>query len=287
MKSDPEPAHVGSQTDARDAPPPVTGPMEADEPMTEVQASPPTQPSTPQSRPNPTSPTHPSGMWFYPMSRCARREGASPTGWSCLQSLVSHLLSVHLSTGTAPPDAWIDTHGLRVWPGLPGNYPTRVSVPGTTLLHGGAGSTLHGQHDPPVQALSPLAGPLPAGLDTVHLLGTRIPTVRRVTIAASSTCALALNCLLKALEREPTWETLARMLLFPRIALTAPAGGGKATRSSSTQQCRLNCLAAFMDPLRELNARIHRQATTDGPRTRAQTMPQHRRRLPLRPKPRT
>jgi len=63
----------------------------------------------------------------------------------------------------------------------------------------------------------------------------------------------------------------ARLLLFPRVAVAAPARGGKATRSSSTQQCRLYCLAAVMDPLGDLIARIHRQAATDGPRTRAQS----------------
>jgi len=56
-----------------------------------------------------------------------------------------------------------------------------------------------------------------------------------------------------------------------RIALAAPARGGKATRSTSTHQCRINCLAAVMDPLGELIARIQRQAATDGPRTRAQS----------------
>jgi len=48
------------------------------------------------------------------------------------------------------------------------------------------------------------------------------------------------------------------------IALAAPALGGKAARSSSTQQCRPNCLAAVMDPLGELMTRIHRQVATDG-----------------------
>jgi len=61
------------------------------------------------------------------------------------------------------------------------------------------------------------------------------------------------------------------LLLLPRVALAAPAQGGKSTRSSSTQQCRLNCLAAEMDPLPDLVARILQQAATDGPRTRAQS----------------
>jgi len=72
--------------------------------------------------------------------------------------------------------------------------------------------------------------------------------MRRIPMAATSTCARALTCLLQALERDQTWETLARLLLFPRVALAAPARGGKATRSSSTQQCRLNCLAAGWTP---------------------------------------
>jgi len=82
---------------------------------------------------------------------------------------------------------------------------------------------------PPAQARSPLAGPLPSGLNLVQLLGTRIPTLRLVPIAASSTGARVLACLLQALERDQTWETLARFLPFPRVALAAPARGGKST----------------------------------------------------------
>jgi len=93
----------------------------------------------------------------------------------------------------------------------------------------------------------------------------------RVPIAASYTCVRTLSCLMRALEREQIWESLTRLLLFPRIALAAPAPGGKETRSSSTQQCRPNCLASVMDPLGELGARINRKATTDGPRKRAQS----------------
>jgi len=92
-----------------------------------------------------------------------------------------------------------------------------------------------------------------------------------VPIAASSSCARALTCLLQAVEREQTWEALARLLLFPRIALAAPARGGKATRSSSTQQCRLNCLSSVLDPLEELVSRVKRATPAEGPRTRART----------------
>jgi len=88
---------------------------------------------------------------------------------------------------------------------------------------------------------------------------------------APSTCARALTCLLQAVEREETWETLMHLLIFTRIALAAPARGFKLKRSSSTQQYRPNCLAAVMHLSGELIAIIHRQATTDGPRTRAQS----------------
>jgi len=114
METDPEPTHVGTQVGTRDTPPSAAGPMETDGPSSDGQARVPSQPSTPRLWHRTTAPTHPSGMWFCPMPRCARREGASPTGWGCLQSLVSHLRSVHMSTGAAPPDAWLDSHCLRV-----------------------------------------------------------------------------------------------------------------------------------------------------------------------------
>jgi len=108
-------------------------------------------------------------------------------------------------------------------------------------------------------------------MDILNLLATQVPTLRRVPIAASSSCARALTCLLQAVEREQTWEALTRLLLFPRVALAAPARGGKATWSSSTQQCRLNCLSSVLDPLEELVARVKRAAPADGPCTRAKT----------------
>jgi len=61
------------------------------------------------------------------------------------------------------------------------------------------------------------------------------------------------------------------LVLFPGIALDAQARGGKATRSSSTQACRLNCLSSVLDPLEELVARVKRDTPADGPRTRART----------------
>jgi len=124
-----------------------------------------------------------------------------------------------------------------------------VKVPGSEGPVGVAGGPCAGELRPPgANTISTVRG-APQGLDILNLLATEIPTLRRVTIAAPSSCARALTCLLQALERQQTWEALARLLLFPRIALAAPARGGKATRSSSTQQCRLNCLSSVLDPL--------------------------------------
>jgi len=270
METDPQSAHVGMQLDIRDAPPPATGRT--------VKCTIPRQKGRRGSNPNPATPDYGTGpqprpfrIWFFPMPRCARREGASPTGWNCLQSLVYHLRSVRLSTGAAPPDAWLDTHGLRVCLACREITPQGARCPGPRCSTAMLAALALGITAPPAEARSPLAGPLRAGLGLVHLLGTRIYTLRRVLIAASTTCARALTCLLQALERKQTWETLARLLLFPRITLADPAPGGKATRSSSTQLCRLNCLAAVMKPLGERIARIHRQAATHGPRTGAQS----------------
>jgi len=92
MDTDPEPVNMDVQAGTRDAQPTATGPMNMDEPSTGGQARiPSSQNNTPQPRPLTPASSHPSGIWFCPMSRCARCEGASPTAWSRLQSLVSHL----------------------------------------------------------------------------------------------------------------------------------------------------------------------------------------------------
>jgi len=196
METEPKLLHEGMQVDAREAPPPAAGPMETEGSSSGGQARVPSQPSTPRSRRRTTAPTHPSGMWFCPMPRCARREGASLTGWGCLQSLVSHLRSVHLSTGAAPQDAWLDTHGLRVCLACWEITAQGAGCPRPRCSTAVVAALAQRNSAPPAQARSPLAVPLPAGRDLVHLLGTQIPTLRRVSIAASSTCARALTCLL-------------------------------------------------------------------------------------------
>jgi len=114
MDTDPDPPGVATHADPGEGAPPGVGPMEVDPTMAGTPGDLPSQPGTPRSQPRAPASAHPSGMWFCPMPRCARREGASPTGWGCLQSLVSHLRSVHLSAGSAPPDSWLQAHNLRV-----------------------------------------------------------------------------------------------------------------------------------------------------------------------------
>jgi len=175
METYPEQIHVGTQEGTRDAPPPATGPMDTDEPSSGGQARHPCQPSTPRSRPRTRASTHHSEMWFCPMRRCRRREGASTMGWSYMQSLVSHPRPVHLYTGAAPPDAWLDTHGLRVCLACREITPQRARCPGPRCSTAVLAALALGNTAPPAQARSPLAGPSPAGLDLVHLLGTRTP----------------------------------------------------------------------------------------------------------------
>jgi len=90
--------------------PPTTGPMETDEPPADGQARLPSQPSNPRPRPRTTTSTHPSWLWFCPMPRCARREGALPTGCSPWCPIYARCAYQRVRP---QPDAWLDTHGLR------------------------------------------------------------------------------------------------------------------------------------------------------------------------------
>jgi len=110
METDTGPAVEAPPANPQESLPTRAGPMEVDSTAVKTPSDPPSQPGTPRSQPRAPASPHLSGMWFCPMPRCARREGASPTGWGCLQSLVSHLRSVHLSAGSAPPDSWLQAH---------------------------------------------------------------------------------------------------------------------------------------------------------------------------------
>jgi len=114
METDPDPPVEAPPAKPQEGLPPGAGPMEVDSTAVGRPCDPPSQPGTPRSQLRTPASAHPYGIWFCAMPRCPRREGASPTGWGWLQSLVSHLRSVHLSAGSAPPDSWLQAHNLRV-----------------------------------------------------------------------------------------------------------------------------------------------------------------------------
>jgi len=114
METDPDPTVESPPASPREGTPPGSGAMEGDATTVGTSGDPTSQPGSPRRQPRAPDTAHPSDMWFCSMPRCARREGASPTGWGCLQSLISHLRSVHLSAGSAPPDGWLQAHNLRV-----------------------------------------------------------------------------------------------------------------------------------------------------------------------------
>jgi len=87
--------------------PPGAGPMDVEPTALGNTGGPSSQPGSPRSQPRAPASSHASGMWFCFMPWCARREGASMTEWGCLQSLVCHHRSVHLSAGSAPPGSWL------------------------------------------------------------------------------------------------------------------------------------------------------------------------------------
>jgi len=110
----PEPLQGATKVDTRGDVPLGASPMDVDPATVEAPDAAKSKPGRPRSQPRAPASAHPSGMWFCPMPRCARREGASPTGWSCLQWLLSHLRWVHLSAGWAPTDPCLRANTLRV-----------------------------------------------------------------------------------------------------------------------------------------------------------------------------
>jgi len=146
-------------------------------------------------------------------------------------------------------------------PDLPRNIPARARCPGTRCPR------RYWRHwawvTPPPQHRRIATGRAPpCGLGPRTRSGTRIATLRRVPIAAFCTCVRALNCLLQSLERDQTFDTLTPLLIFPRIALAAPARGGKLTPSSSTQKMPAQLPSGSHEPLGGTD-RLHPQVGED------------------------
>jgi len=198
------------------------------------------------------------------MPRCARREGESPTGWSCLQSLVSHLRSVHLSTGAAPPDAWPDSHGLRVCLACREITPQGSRCPGPRCSTAVLAAMALGNAPPPC------AGPL--ATFWAPPIGTGSGAFAGYTDSYAA---------------PDPHRGLLPVRPGPDLPAAGPGTGpdmGDPGPPAPISPCRPRgprmgwqseevsaILAAVMDPLVDLIARIHRQAATDGPRTRAES----------------
>jgi len=145
-------------------------------------------------------------------------------------------------------------------------------VPGPEVLLGGACGQFGGELRPSgTNTFSTIRVAPPKGLDILYLLATLIPTLRRVPIAESSSCARALTCLPAGRgTRAGVGGPGPPSRLRPhRAARPGPRGEGHTT--SSTQQCLLNCLSSVLDPLEELVACVKRATPAGDPRTLART----------------
>jgi len=168
MGADPDTLQRAPQVDTRGDMPPGASPMKVYPATVEAPDGATSEPGTPQSQPRAPASAHPSGMWFCPMPPCARSEVAFPKGWGCLQSLISQLRSVHLSAGSAPPDAWLRAHNLHVCLDCHELSAVGARCPGPRCSSAVLEALAAGKTAPPEQTRSPLSGaPPPQGLDII------------------------------------------------------------------------------------------------------------------------
>jgi len=80
METDPDPPVESPHANPQEGMPPGVGPMEVDPTVVGTPSDPPSQPGNPRSQLCGPASAYPSGIWFCPMPRCARREGASAMG---------------------------------------------------------------------------------------------------------------------------------------------------------------------------------------------------------------
>jgi len=76
METDLDPTVEDPPASPQEGTPPGSGAMEVDATTVGTPGDPPSQPGSQRTQPRAPASAHSSGMWFCPMQRCARREGA-------------------------------------------------------------------------------------------------------------------------------------------------------------------------------------------------------------------
>ena len=203
--------------------------------------------------------THRTLVHFCPFQDCARSNGTSRKGWADVSSVKNHVRTIHLSAGLQPPAVWLQTYGLEICmackemrkAGKQCNGPkcTAYQLWQSTILDGPRGVSRASPDGPSI----PLDQPEPISSHTCSkILHLNPIMLRRIPPGAASQFALALGTNIATFCRHPSWASLQRLLLFPRIALNPPQRTGKRLKYNTDSRCRVNCIKALDTGLSEL-----------------------------------
>ena len=158
--------------------------------------------------------------------------------------LVNHLNSLHLPAGQVPAPTWIHLMGL--WQCQACN----LLIPAGKLCKG----FRHAESGRPAQGpVHRLDDPEPADSPSVvEILQLRSTTLRHIPLGARAHCGKCLGQLLRDLVRELSWETLKRLLIFPKYVLQLPSRWGARHRAYNLRQIQERCSNIFDLPLNTL-----------------------------------
>ena len=142
--------------------------------------------------------------WYCPIAGCAHSRGDGQRGYATRQSVLQHVLAVHVSTGSAIPAAWYVAVGARLCSHC-NVFVTRGEAcvgPRCThyLLRSWENRYDRAEFDDGVFARS-LAGPAPRGSEVAleKVLGGRFPFARRVARGCADSVGRTLGILMRAL----------------------------------------------------------------------------------------
>jgi len=178
--------------------------------------------------------------------------------------------AVHLSAGSGPPADWLDRNRLRVCAPCRDLAPAVGRCTGARCTVTTLASVASGNSPVTASLTTPLDARRPSGLDIVALLGAAGPVRRRVPLGCATLVARSLAFVLAAFLREQSWESLARLLLLPRVCLAAPGRGGKRA-VASVQLCWAGCMSVVQDPLEVLLALVRGDSPPEGACTRSRS----------------
>ena len=174
------------------------------------------------------------GRFYCPVPGCQLAQ-ESGKGWLAKSGIINHINNYHMSLGETPGKSWLKIAGYWACAHCRVLHPSKRKAPTEDCLPAASeeGTVPIGCQRRMLQTSDPLRVGTPMTAHWLHapaltnILGKHVTLVRHIPSGAMNVWGRTYASLLTSFSNNPTWESFADMLLFPKCTLGLPHRGGK------------------------------------------------------------